>query len=532
MRARRLRRLGLIGSETMVEINSTTTTTPAVSGSSEICLQTEPQHSIGAEVDAEENQHKLKQQKFDNESNMEVGYNNNLAIQPAAPASSTQSLTQRSRLLDEIEKQRMENNLNQNLIDVNSASTVIAPSDKIDVRMDVTESPVKMAKPIAVEAMDIDESTPPGETIKTVSIETQLSDVQKRHEAEVSMSRILDAVWTDRCEGRNKVSTELCDFYKKFIVGDSLHFSDWAFQIIIDMIAQYFDGRLIDFKSSRSSEPDLLTINVSPNTTGTADHMDTGECSTPTMMPHNLPAQGALAFLTQSYFRSWRESDRYKTPKNVQKYGDSVTSTIETVRKQIILGAKLLLDGTIALDEGGANTHRSVLLNLLYEEAVPLDFLCLLVEQTYQDAKAFDKIFGTLIRNLYNDMQSRVTGKHIDMASINILRQLIEITVAGNTHPITNLIVGLANFSPKLCTLAPGREIVKASYLGPFFSISVFSEENVKLAEDIDENWESTFGKSLQMVSTKTAFHTSNLLTPKKMQLIRFYLSTAIGSNA
>lgn len=509
MRTRRLRRLGLLGADTMAAPSADETTTQVPLATTALDTNT-PQVSKKPSPEPENNQHKQKQQKIDNDStNLEPTFNNNIAHSSSDVESkiSTNSLTQRSRLLDMFTSP-IDNNSNQNIKVADDYDAVIMTPVKADIPMDVAESPIKTARSINVESMDIDELSPPTEITKTVvaAVEPLLTDEQKNHEAEICISRILDVIWMESCEGQVIPSKELCDFYQEVIINGAnpIHFDDWTSQIISDVVAQYFDGRQIDFKATRSNESNTasMTTGLTLTLASEGERMETNEpsCSTPSMMPHNLPAQGVLTYLTQSYFRCWRESDRYRTPKNLQKFGNHVLDVLAIVRKEIVLSAKLLLDGTITPLDNEAHTHKSVLLKLMYEEAVPSDFLCLLVEETYQDPKSFRKIFGTLVQNLYNDMQSRIACKTIDMSTINILRQLTEITVPGNIRPISNLIVNLPNFAPNLVSAIPGREIVKVSFLGPFLSLSVFSEENTKMAEDVDENWENTFGKSLQMV--------------------------------
>lgn len=511
MRARRLRRLGLMGEDGAAAAAAGPTTAPStptpiidnftatISAAQASASEDLPSRSVSQknnlspESAAEGNDRKLKQQKIETDPIEDIAFNNNIGQESSIDTKiGSQSLTQRSRLLNEIEKQRIENRLNQN---VKEACNIALPVKSV-TQMEVTESPMKTAQSTSVETMEVDELTPPTETVKIIAVESQLTEAQKQREAEICMSRILDARWMDACEGKTVVSTELWDFYKEEMADCEMpiDFEDWSFQVITDIVAQYFDGQIIDFKVTKSPE-----LSLSPSTSA----MDTSEpsCSAPTMKPHNLPAHGALTYLTQAFARCWLETGFYSNAKNSNKFGTSVLDMIDTVHRLLVQSSRLLLDGTIADTDGNFNPQKSVLLKLLYEEVIPLDFLCLLVGDTYLHPTSFRIIFSAVAENLFIDMQSRTTGKTIDMASIKILQQLIDITVTpGNIRPIANLIVALPNFVPTLSTLTHGREMVKVSYLGPFFSMSVFAEENPKLAEDIDENWEVTFGKSLQMV--------------------------------
>lgn len=524
MRARRLRRLGLMTGDASAQAAAPAPTMTATSSSDPTQELTDNLAKTSAHTatknimcpETEENddadtQHKQKQLKFDNDMKMEVSLNNNepITLNVEAKTILSNHLTQRSRLLDQFEKQQIENKLNQNLSKQSTET----------VRQDVEMAPVpdnkvptgKVQAPCdsSVENMETDELPPAVESSLTAKppVDQPLPQETREREAEISLSRILDGFWTDHCEGQIIVS-EAAEFYKEIVCddGNPIDFADLSFQIITEIIVQYFDGKQIDFKASSSDASGLsLSSSSSKLATAESERMDTGDlnCMTPNLKPHNLPDQGAFSYLIAAYERSAREQDRYGSTKNRQKFDTTVLNVIDIVKKQLVMSATLLLNGSMVKQVRSsthAQTHRSILLKLMYDDAVPSDFLSLLVEDSYRDRKIFNKIFGTLIQNLYVDMQSRVVSKNIDTSPINILKQLLDITIHDNLRPICNLIAELPNFCPTLCSGTQGREIVKCSYLGPFLSLSVFSEENPKLAEDVDENWEDTFGPSLRMV--------------------------------
>lgn len=519
MRARRLRRLGLIGGDTSSAMaTSSTDNNPTIVNTAELTdniakssTNTAAKNLCPEFEEHDENQHKQKLQKFDNEVDMEFTLNNNeppLRLQSDTKIVSNH-LTQRSRLLDEIEKQRIENKLNQN----ESKATEITRQDIVEMEADDNTPNKSTGSDSGVENMDTDELPPAVESSlvsKTAAViePPVLTHEAKEREAEICLSRILDAFWLDHCEGTIIVS-ETAAFYKDVIVDEenAIQFDDLAFQIITEIVAQYFDGKRIDFKASGSDTISKISLAGTAAVASEPERMDTTEsnCSTtPNLKPHNLPDHGALTYLIQSYLRCCHEQERYSSAKNRQKFDSVVLDVVAQVKKLLISSAKLLLNGTMVKQlrsSTHAQTHRSILLKLMYDDAVPSDFLCLLIEESHNEPKVFAKIFGTLIQNLYIDMQSRVVSKNIDTSPINILKQLLDITINGNIRPICNLVCGLQNFCPTLCTATQGREIVKASFLGPFLSLSVFSEENPKLAEDVDENWEETFGNGLRMVS-------------------------------
>lgn len=507
MRARRLRRLGLIGGDTSTTATSSTNDTP-ISHSSDLAESiAKTSHTAAKNImcpeteENDENQHKQKQQKFDNVMKMEIGLNNNESSLSFDSKILPGRLPQRSRLLDEIEKQRIENKLNQNIPE---PMTEVARQD-VDME---AETPNKSTEgDSGIENMETDELPQAVESslIAKNPVDMTLSPKAKEQEAEICMSRILDAFWLEHCEGQIIVSG-VATFYKDVICDEEnpIQFDDLAFQVIAEIIDQYFDGKRIDFKATGAESS--TKSSSSSTATNEPERMDTGEvnCMTPNLKPHNLADHGALIYLIHSFDRCSKEQSHYNSARNRQKFDTAVLDVIALIKKQLISSAALLLNGTMAKQlrsSTHAQTHRSILLKLMYDDAVLPEFLELLVEHSYKDTKVFNKIFGTFVQNLYVDMQSRVVSKNIDTSPISILKQLLEITINGNIRPICNLVTGLPNFCPTLCTGTQGREIVKLSYLGPFLSLSVFSEENPKLAEDVDDNWEENFGNTLRLVS-------------------------------
>lgn len=538
MRARRLRRLGLMSGDSSAAeappapapAPAPTTSMKATSSSDYAPELTDNLANTSAhpatknimcpvteENDDADSRHKQKQLKFDNDMKMDVSLNNNepITLNNEAKTILSTHLTQRSRLLDQFEKQQIENKLNQNL---SKPSTETARPD-VEMASVPDNNKVPLGKVQApcdssVENMETDELPSAVESSLAAKppVDQPLSQETREREAEISLSRILDGFWTDHCEGQIIVS-ETADFYKEIVCDDGspIDFADLSFQVITEIVVQYFDGKQIDFKASSSDSSGPSTSSSSSRlaasaATAESERMDTGDlnCMAPNLKPHNLPDQGAFSYLIGAYERSCREQDRYGSAKNRQKFDTTVLDVIDIVKRQLVMSATLLLNGSMVKQVRSsthAQTHRSILLKLMYDDAVPSDFLTLLVEHSYRDRQIFNKIFGTLVQNLYVDMQSRVVSKNIDTSPINILKQLLDITIHDNVRPICNLIAELPNFCPTLCSGTQGREIVKCSYLGPFLSLSVFSEENPKLAEDVDENWEETFGTSLRMVS-------------------------------
>ncbi|EDW76160.1 uncharacterized protein Dwil_GK14814 [Drosophila willistoni] len=130
---------------------------------------------------------------------------------------------------------------------------------------------------------------------------------------------------------------------------------------------------------------------------------------------------------------------------------------------------------------------QSTLLELMYMDKVSESLLIDLVAQTYQNPSTFEAIFGQVLRGLFSGMQRNICTSKINVQQIEWLAKLVVIKV-GAVRPIADLVAKQPNFIPPICTKIAGREIVKCSFLGPFLSVSLFAEENVKFADFSTKN--------------------------------------------
>lgn len=483
MRARRLRHLALIG-------GSESTITAA---------------SSGPEIDEnDDTQHKQKQQKIDND--LEVGLNNNDPLLSTETKTVSNCLTQRSRLLDDIEKQQLENRINQNIKDTGIVHMVTdSSSDTIEMDTDDHESS-RGDGDSSIERMDTDDivQQPTELTIKRI-IDQPLSMEKKQLEAEICMSRILDAFWAEHCEGSIAL-TETADMYKESFDEDRMQFDDLSFQIMSEIIMKYFRGDCIGFKTATNLNEYEKQIMAAMENKDTIDPIRVSVhdlCTGPKILPHNLPAQAAVIHMIKSFNRCAHEQDRYSSNRNRNKFETYILDAIDVVKKQLVSISIVLLEGKIIKHDEVPiyQQTRSVLLALMSENEVPPDFLELVFFESFKTPERFTNIFERVLLNLFLDMQVRVVSKDIDIAPINILRQLTELTV-DRARPICDLITKLNNFNPPVCSGIGGRQIIKCSFLGPFLSLSVFNEENPKLAEEADEEWETNFAETIRLVNS------------------------------
>ncbi|KAG5868689.1 hypothetical protein JTB14_031635 [Gonioctena quinquepunctata] len=84
------------------------------------------------------------------------------------------------------------------------------------------------------------------------------------------------------------------------------------------------------------------------------------------------------------------------------------------------------------------------------------------------------------------------------------IQTLFELTdIRCGSRPICTLITKQIQFLPKLCTPAPGREIMRCSFLGPFLGVSVFAEDEPKVAEKFFSGSSSSDKSLIQVLQSE-----------------------------
>lgn len=381
-----------------------------------------------------------------------------------------------SRLLREFEFNRVSTH-KQNEITVSNEET------KMDIG-EVVET--KTSNDERIEAMDTEEATSSIPQFATIE---QKSASEVLLESEICVSRILNAFWAEHCEGQVIVSDAALVYKESPEDIDNL-----VSNVLMELFMQYFDGILIDLrcKSTETSKPDKPltppdTVAQTPeNIPGISEN---ASCSTPTMMPFNLANQAIIKFLIASHDRCNKEFSIYSENRNRKLYGESILELINRTKIQIIEYSMLILNGTVTLPANQSSSEtiqRSPLLDLLYDNLIPTDYLQNIITEAHKNPANMSCVFGNVIQNLFGDMQSRIVTTKLNIRPLAILYELLQITLTHepNTRPICAMVGKLYNFYPTLVTEATGREITYTSYLGPFLSVSVFFEENPKLFEN------------------------------------------------
>uniref|UniRef100_A0A8C3C1J2 Ubiquitin conjugation factor E4 B n=1 Tax=Cairina moschata TaxID=8855 RepID=A0A8C3C1J2_CAIMO len=158
----------------------------------------------------------------------------------------------------------------------------------------------------------------------------------------------------------------------------------------------------------------------------------------------------------------------------------TVSQLLSNIRSQCISHAALVLQGS--LTQPRSLQQQSLLVPYMLCRNLPFGFIQELVRTTYQDEEVFKQIFIPILKGL------ALASKECSLDSDNFkyplmaLCELCEIKF-GKTHPMCSLVVSLPLWLPKSLSTGAGRELQRLSYLGAFFSLSVFAEDDNKVVE-------------------------------------------------
>ncbi|XP_055375638.1 ubiquitin conjugation factor E4 B [Condylostylus longicornis] len=409
------------------------------------------------------------------------------------------------------------------------------------------------------------------ENMETNEISTPPIDLQPeiplQERIEIVLSSVLNCNWNEQCVGEikceetsqitrqnifrynfdNIVSSALYEVLNMYMNGDlteSVDEDNLGFPAIKKKIKKWDEptesvgssnipedsGAL---PASKRDEPTTSAPNNSiSNTSGNIDD----SCgSKPLLGPLNYAKKSALIYLLKCHKRAGMELCKYAAEKESEEIR-KIHATIEATRKQIIAFTVSLLCDKLVKNLK-SEIDQSPLLELMYQNLVPIQFLEELIADSYKNKSNFEYIFGSVLRGLFVRMQSNIVVTNLQLDQIQLLSQLVTYKVE-NTRPICDLISKQYNFYPKLCTTLPGREIVKCSYLGPFLSVSVFAEENTKFAEANGRNaiLAPMMGRLRhQLFTTRMFMHSvfhSFLVNIESRNSMLMYISLILKSNA
>lgn len=205
----------------------------------------------------------------------------------------------------------------------------------------------------------------------------------------------------------------------------------------------------------------------------------------------DTPQKLALNYLMDCYARVAAEERNHPKKSSIPPLSDLLTE----LRSQMVQHTALVLQGYIVPASVLSNKLTpSLLFAPFVQQMLPRGFISELVMRTHTNQALFSKIFSPLLQDLFLAMQDSSVVGNEHRQPIQALNELAEIRCG--LRPICTLITQQKQFLPKTCTQAGGREVTRTSFMGPFLSVSVFAEDEPKVAEKFFSG-NSTSDKSL-----------------------------------
>ncbi|MEJ1272455.1 ubiquitination factor E4B [Cricetulus griseus] len=158
----------------------------------------------------------------------------------------------------------------------------------------------------------------------------------------------------------------------------------------------------------------------------------------------------------------------------------AVSQLLSNIRSQCISHTALVLQGS--LTQPRSLQQPSFLVPYMLCRNLPYGFLQELVRTTHQDEEVFKQIFIPILQGLALAAKECSLDSDYFKYPLMALGELCE-TKFGKTHPVCSLVASLPLWLPKSLSPGSGRELQRLSYLGAFFSFSVFAEDDAKVVE-------------------------------------------------
>ncbi|XP_020620204.1 ubiquitin conjugation factor E4 B-like [Orbicella faveolata] len=210
-----------------------------------------------------------------------------------------------------------------------------------------------------------------------------------------------------------------------------------------------------------------------------------------------------LKYLVLSYSRSLDEEKNH--PKRSQE--ERWIVSLSQARHQCVLFSLLILQGCFSQER--PIPQKSPLVHLLINEEgnIPWLFLVDLVK-TAANEDLLEQVFKPVLVGLSQEMQQCNLATDGYKAPLLALSKLCDIRLGTTSvRPICNLMVTLTDlWIPSPLSKAEGKEIEKLSLLGPFLSLSVFSEDCPQVVGRYFSS-ESSENMKLVNVTLRSALH-------------------------
>ncbi|CAH2093120.1 unnamed protein product [Euphydryas editha] len=366
---------------------------------------------------------------------------------------------------------------------------------------------------------------------RTISC-TELTEEQLRN----IIAKILQVSWSEESAGGifvPSVAASLLDNPK-------LSMEELASEALMDVISQIIDGfdplnqKLIAITETTKKFSEDCGEDVS---TGLSSETDTekADCPTPSLPIQKTVPQQSLAV---SYIlKFYSNINLYEREHSKKSSEPPLSDLLQSIRTLLVNNLVLILRGKYDLEKG----RKSPLLPYILMGNTPTGLIPEVLLATYSDKEAFEDVFVPLLMGVREDMRrcvSPAVGRG-HCAALRALRALCELR-AGPRHaarPVCALVARLPSLCPAPLTTAPGREIARVSFLGPFFGVSLFAEENPRFAERMcamGNDQSLAFALQREVETSRNTLHNichNILLCPEAREPLLKYFATLLQRN-
>ncbi|XP_014256792.1 ubiquitin conjugation factor E4 B isoform X2 [Cimex lectularius] len=325
-----------------------------------------------------------------------------------------------------------------------------------------------------IENMEVDESKEA--RIRTISTGSEVPEEY----LQTVVSRVLCVSWTEQAESTIYLPETAAVMSERQKEEQQTDIQDLISQCLMEVMCQIASG-----------ENPL----PSPILCSTPD--DNVEMKSLPAVP-NPPSHASttLTYLTECYSRVAIEERNHPKKSSVKP----LSTVLAEVRAQCVQFTSLMLQDVV-LEEvdftGPAGSLSSPLLQPILMQTLPRGFLVELLTRLHNNPETLSRVFSPVLQGLFRVMQSVSLVDDAHRKPLEALAELVDIRCGPNgVRPICSLITNQVQFLPYTVTNAAGREVTRTSFLGPFLSVSVFTEEDPKVGDRFFSG-NSTTDKSL-----------------------------------
>ncbi|XP_054268263.1 ubiquitin conjugation factor E4 B [Macrosteles quadrilineatus] len=291
-----------------------------------------------------------------------------------------------------------------------------------------------------------------------------------------TISRVLCVSWTQTQQSDSNIflSETAAGMNQRKLEGDSqIDTQDLISQSLMEVMCQIASGENPLPSPLSCSTPEDSSENIAAASSASASPP-----ATPSL------ATTGLAYLTDCYARVANEERNHPKRSSMPP----LKEVLAEIRAQCVQHTSLMLQDVLMEEvdfTGRLGPLSSPLLQQVINQTLPRGFLPELLARTHTNPDTLNKVFSPLLQGLYRSMQGASIVGNSHRKPLEALSDLVDMRVGptANLRPICHLITHQVQFLPDIVTGAGGREIARTSFLGPFLSVSVFAEDEPKVAD-------------------------------------------------